>query len=744
MLKMKAKRNFAILLVVGFILGLWIRSTRWITLQQLNINSLSCLSFTDNNNFLTTNSTFDNEKSTQLLLVGVMTAQKYVNTRAYNIWKTWGQKVPGKIIFFVAEDTVVDYPDMPVVKLKGVDDTYPPQKKSFSMIRWMYDNHLNDFHWFMRADDDLYVRHEEIEKLLRSLDSSKAYMLGQAGLGNSAEYGLLALGSQDNYCMGGPGVVFSRESIRAVAPHLQSCLLNLLTGHEDVELGRCFKRHVGIPCTWSYEMQILFHNNQTATNTISGELKQLRSAITLHPLKNPTNMRKVHIKALTLQLNELRAKRIALKNVLNKELTEHRNVLNRKVNNNTYDLKEWDYLASNSILFCANKVMCPRHTVEHTMKSSLESTISQLFDEFNSNARQRGRFLQFENIQYGYTRLEERFGVDYILDMILWFKKFRLPHRATLSVRRHAYVQQQFGDIEGISEKKARIFDIKKAGNFAKNKNERVGMDLNLPGTSYVYPPKTIHIVLPLSGRSSTLRRFAENLKNTVKKGDVILNIVRYDSKNSTEDKIISDILDNLKDTIDVNEIEMGNRNFSRGVALTIGANELSDDSLIFFSDVDMVFDQNTLHRVRMNTIRGAQVYFPIVFSQFSPQTWSKRDISYNANINNTNHYVYDNHRGYFRHFGYGLVSIYKSDFDLIGGYNLTIKGWGIEDVDFFSKVINSTLRVMRAPDPGLVHVYHDVNCSGDMPKQQYHMCLGSKAASLASLDYLIEKIEKI
>lgn len=57
----------------------------------------------------------------------------------------------------------------------------------------------------MRADDDLYVVSDKLELFLRSLDHNKAHMIGQAGLGNSAEYGQLALGEKDNYCMGGPG-----------------------------------------------------------------------------------------------------------------------------------------------------------------------------------------------------------------------------------------------------------------------------------------------------------------------------------------------------------------------------------------------------------------------------------------------------------------------------------------------------------------------------------------------------------
>lgn len=33
----------------------------------------------------------------------------------------------------------------------------------------------------------------------------------------------------------------SRETLRLLAPHLRSCLMEMLTTHEDVELGRCGK-----------------------------------------------------------------------------------------------------------------------------------------------------------------------------------------------------------------------------------------------------------------------------------------------------------------------------------------------------------------------------------------------------------------------------------------------------------------------------------------------------------------------
>lgn len=35
-----------------------------------------------------------------LVLIGVMTAQKYLDSRALAIYETWGKAVPGQIIFF--------------------------------------------------------------------------------------------------------------------------------------------------------------------------------------------------------------------------------------------------------------------------------------------------------------------------------------------------------------------------------------------------------------------------------------------------------------------------------------------------------------------------------------------------------------------------------------------------------------------------------------------------------------------
>lgn len=125
----------------------------------------------------------------KLLFVGVMTAAKYLENRAQAIQDTWAKNVPGSLVFFSSEASYSK--SLPLVSLVGIDDSYPPQKKSFAMLKYMHDHFIDQYEWFMRADDDVYVRMDRLESLLRSVDSRKPWFIGQTG--KSIHYYLLKL-----------------------------------------------------------------------------------------------------------------------------------------------------------------------------------------------------------------------------------------------------------------------------------------------------------------------------------------------------------------------------------------------------------------------------------------------------------------------------------------------------------------------------------------------------------------------
>ena len=253
-------------LCVGIILSFWCR-TKFIPCATTYSRSGCCSDIMQLD--LNINSPVEDEKTTSpeksnnifieqaeekgFLFVGVMTAKKYLDSRVVAAYNTWARTINGKVAFFSSEGSTPNY-RVPVVSLKNVDDSYPPQKKSFRMLKYMCDHLYDKYEWFMRADDDAFLKGEKLEKFLRSINGSKPQFIGQAGIGTKEEIGTLSLGQTDNYCMGGPGVVFSKETLRQMCPHIKHCAGNMYTTHEDVEIGRCVRNHAGIPCTWAFEV----------------------------------------------------------------------------------------------------------------------------------------------------------------------------------------------------------------------------------------------------------------------------------------------------------------------------------------------------------------------------------------------------------------------------------------------------------------------------------------------------------
>lgn len=274
---------------------------------------------------------------------------------------------------------------------------------------------------------------------------------------------------------------------------------------------------------------------------------------------------------------------------------------------------------------------------------------------------------------------------------------------------------------------------------------------------------RRIHFILPLSGRQETFGRFMKNFEEIVLKTDevVTLIVVLYLDSKSPLDYLSAESLVNYYRDMhgkDMRVIQMGTNTFSRGAALTEGLKEIAPEDLAFFIDVDMMFNFDTLRRIRINTIKYTQVYFPIVFSEFNPdvvngaeynkfkddpivantdpgntaedeeRVKSAREI---ANLKYSKEISDDN--GYFRQYGFGILSIFKCDFERVGGFDLTIKGWGMEDVQMFETLIKSNLTVMRIPDNSLVHIFHSVECDKNLEKSQFLMCLGTKASTYGS-----------
>lgn len=159
----------------------------------------------------------------KLLFIGVVTAGKYLETRAKGIYNTWGREMPD--LYFFASQPDDKNLGLPIITLPGINDTqYPPQRKVYHMLKYMHDHYIDEFDFFMRSDDDVYVKTDQLLDLLQSINPAQDIYMGCPGFGRPDDKERIKLDQNEHYCMGGPGVIFSRSALRKLAPHLDSCL----------------------------------------------------------------------------------------------------------------------------------------------------------------------------------------------------------------------------------------------------------------------------------------------------------------------------------------------------------------------------------------------------------------------------------------------------------------------------------------------------------------------------------------
>ena len=167
-----------------------------------------------------------------------------------------------------------------------------------------------------------------------------------------------------------------------------------------------------------------------------------------------------------------------------------------------------------------------------------------------------------------------------------------------------------------------------------------------------------------------------------------------------------------------------GKGDFARAKALDAGMKILENNDLAFLCDVDMHVDTAFFGRCRRNTVKGKQVYYPEIFK------WYNMDYVYKFKRRPFRPHI-SRDTGHWGSYSYGMLCMYKSDYIDVGGLDTRITGWGGEDVEFYERILHHKLKVIRAPDPGLTHQWHEKKCVYS-DRKRYEQCLMSKAEVLA------------
>lgn len=211
-------------------------------------------------------------------------------------------------------------------------------------------------------------------------------------------------------------------------------------------------------------MQHLFYHN------FSGEIdpknvefaEVMRKAITLHPVKRVESIFEIHAEKLGLKHLQLRSS------------------LPSRHKSKSNSLQTWDHIDRRFHYSSANSN--PKSGLNIHWKKSLSLNYIEIMMNMNKKSKSRGKSVDLKGLNYGYFRVNQLRGVDYILNMYLVYRRHR-GKKYSSTVQKHVHASQSFSRVQ-----------IKK-----------------IESTN---PKRVVNIVVPLSGRLNTFRKFLENFRS--------------------------------------------------------------------------------------------------------------------------------------------------------------------------------------------------------------------------------------
>lgn len=158
-----------------------------------------------------------------------MTNPSNHQSKAKHVKATWGHRC-SKLIFMSSEEDK-KLPSVALPVSEGRENLWAKTKEAF---KYLYKKHLNEYDWFMKADDDTYVIVENLRYFLHDKDPKSPIYYGRRFKPYVTQ----------GYMSGGAGYVLSSESVKLFVEKGINVANKCRTdagGAEDLEMGRCLE-----------------------------------------------------------------------------------------------------------------------------------------------------------------------------------------------------------------------------------------------------------------------------------------------------------------------------------------------------------------------------------------------------------------------------------------------------------------------------------------------------------------------
>ena len=170
-------------------------------------------------------------KKNRILCLVLTTESNHLN-KSSTVSHSWGKHCDGLTFLSDKADS-----KLPAIEASNVSDYRHVWQKVWNGFKWAHDTQLDNFDWFLKADDDTFVVLPNLRSLLGNYEPNGEYYLGR-------EFNFFENRQVYTYNSGGAGYVLSKGALKKLfkQPLVDSeCPQPSTGGSEDVFMGLCLK-----------------------------------------------------------------------------------------------------------------------------------------------------------------------------------------------------------------------------------------------------------------------------------------------------------------------------------------------------------------------------------------------------------------------------------------------------------------------------------------------------------------------